>query len=147
MALTKVHDRMIAGSLVNVKDYGATGDGTTNDTVAVQAAIDASASGGTVYFPTGIYRIARTAGTDDRWGIKVTNNNVTLKGDHATLRRYDTDISTYALAYPILFVGVPDSNSANVTENIIIEDLTFQGEDTLHSIPMKQPLIGVHLII
>tara|TARA_R110000796_G_scaffold138103_1_gene254181 strand:+ start:2557 stop:4395 length:1839 start_codon:yes stop_codon:yes gene_type:complete len=140
MALTKVHDRMIAGSLVNVKDYGATGDGTTNDTVAVQAAIDASASGGTVYFPTGIYRIARTAGTDDRWGIKVTNNNVTLKGDHATLRRYDTDISTYALAYPILFVGVPDSNSANVTENIIIEDLTFQGEDTLHSISGGAPL-------
>lgn len=37
----------------NVKDYGATGDGTTNDTVAVQAAIDA---GGITYFPPGAYK-------------------------------------------------------------------------------------------
>ena len=123
MALTKAHNRMIADAAVNVKDYGATGDGTTNDTAAIQAAIDAMSSGGTVYFPAGTYRIARTTGTDDRWGIKVTNSNVTLRGDQAVFRRFDTDISTYALAYPILFIGTPDSNTASATEKINIEGI------------------------
>jgi len=43
----------------NVKDYGATGDGSTNDTVTIQAALDActTAGGGTVYFPAGTYMV------------------------------------------------------------------------------------------
>lgn len=42
----------------NVKEYGATGDGTTNDSAAIQAAITAAIAGkgGTVWFPAGIYR-------------------------------------------------------------------------------------------
>lgn len=42
----------------NVKDYGAVGDGSANDTVAVQAAVAAAGNaGGVVYFPVGIYKI------------------------------------------------------------------------------------------
>ena len=37
MALTKAHNRMIAGSYVNVLDYGAVGDGVTNATAALGA--------------------------------------------------------------------------------------------------------------
>lgn len=124
---------MIDGAYVNVKDFGATGDGATNDTVAIQTALDSMTSGGVLYFPPGTYRIARNIGTNDRWGVKVTNSNVTLKGEQAFLRRFDTDISTFALAYPILFVGAPDSNVAAQTINVVIDGLKFIGEDTRHT--------------
>ena len=40
---------------VNVRDFGAIGDGVANDTTAIQAAFDAAESEGVVYFPEGIY--------------------------------------------------------------------------------------------
>jgi polygalacturonase len=140
MALTKVTYSMIDGAAINVFDYGATGDGVTNDTAAIQAAIEAAPSGGVIYFPPGTYRIARTTGTNDRWGLKVVASNLTLLGNGATLRRFNTDISTYALAYPILFVGTPDNNSAAATENISIEGLTFEGENVQHALSGNAPM-------
>jgi hypothetical protein len=69
-------DNVIAsgGSYINVTDYGATGDGTTDDTTAIQAAITAlSTGGGTIYFPKGTYRTTAT--------INVENIGITLLGD------------------------------------------------------------------
>jgi hypothetical protein len=71
MALTKVTYSMILGAPLNVKDFGAVGDGTTDDTAAIQAALDVSdwtfqtntvvtestATPIRVYFPQGTYRI------------------------------------------------------------------------------------------
>ena len=45
---------------VSVKDFGAVGDGVTDDTAAIQAAIDALGAAGTVYFPRGTYVISST---------------------------------------------------------------------------------------
>ena len=44
-----------------VTDYGATGDGTTNDTSAFQAVAEAvnNAGGGTIVIPTGVYAVGR----------------------------------------------------------------------------------------
>ena len=45
----------------SVLDYGAVGDGVTNDATAIQAAITAAASGGELWFPPGVYYIGTTS--------------------------------------------------------------------------------------
>jgi hypothetical protein len=71
MSLTKVSYSMIKDTYVNVVDYGAVGDGATNNSAAFQAAINAS-EGKTLYIPAGSY-ILLTAVT--------LVNNLTILGD------------------------------------------------------------------
>lgn len=92
MALTKVSYSMIEGAVFNVQDYGATGDGVTNDQAACQAAIDAAilAGGGAVFFPAGTYVLNSVASSDttpngllipDTNGDFSTNNGIMLFGE------------------------------------------------------------------
>jgi len=59
MALTKVTYSMINGAAVNVLDFGAIGNGVTDDTSAIQAAINFAVTnnGKCVYLPLGKYKI------------------------------------------------------------------------------------------
>jgi hypothetical protein len=58
---------------VNVKDYGAKGDGTTNDSGAITSAIAALTTGGTLYFPPGDY-LVNTTGFTLSQGIQVVGS-------------------------------------------------------------------------
>lgn len=60
--------------VLNVKNatFGATGNGSTNDTSAIQAAIDALAAGQTLFFPKGTYMYSTLA---------VTTANITIRGE------------------------------------------------------------------
>ena len=61
MALTKTHNRMATGAVVSVKDFGAVGDYSTDDTSAIDTAIAlASSANSPLYFPHGVYRYTGT---------------------------------------------------------------------------------------
>ena len=71
---------------ISVKDYGAVGDGTTDDTNAIQAAYNAVATatvsnaplgGATVIFPAGTYKITSA--------ISIVNDNVHTIGQGAAI--------------------------------------------------------------
>lgn len=57
--------RTVQGRLrdsISVKDFGATGDGVTDDTAAIQAAVDylTDYNGGTLHIPYGLYKVTAT---------------------------------------------------------------------------------------
>jgi hypothetical protein len=91
----------------NVKDYGAKGDGSTNDSSAIQAAINAAylAGGGVVFIPpTGYYYYLAT-------GLQLLQG-VTLAGSGGrNFSGYDVPISTWALKGSWLVSG-DTTNSA-----------------------------------
>ena len=95
----------------NVMDYGAYGDGTTDDTDAIQAAIDAAeAQGhGTVQVPAGTYRVAS--------GLTVEADDIRLIGEGlGSAIVADTTING-----PILTIGVEGDN----VDDVIVEGLNI----------------------
>lgn len=64
-AATKTTEKLFPANsgIVNIKNYGAQGDGVTDDTVAIQTAIKASSrwfgQQVTIYFPNGIYLVSK----------------------------------------------------------------------------------------
>lgn len=119
--------------------FGAKGDNLSDDTIAIQSCFDSMVSGGCIFFPQGEYKVARTLGVNDCWGVNLKNSNVKIAGHNAVIKRYNNDISTNALAYPVLFIGTPDNDAALATENITIENITFEGNDTRHNAPGNTP--------
>jgi hypothetical protein len=100
LVLTNDNDRLYwkdAGSLVrarsrlriNVVDFGAKGDGKTDDTVAIQAAIDSAENGGIIEFPRGTYMV-RT--------LKIRRHGTTISGE----ARFGTRISRLSGTEPLL---------------------------------------------
>jgi parallel beta-helix repeat protein len=76
MSLTKASYSMITAAPINVYDYGVVGDGTTNDTAALQAAVTA-ASGKQLWLGTGNFKITATINLPQRIRITGATNRAT----------------------------------------------------------------------
>ena len=86
--------------MISVKDYGAVGNGTTDDTAAIQSAVAAAgtAGGGTVYFTQGTYSIAPTATMVTAMGttyyVGELKDNIHLLGAGGSIIKLRTNWST-----------------------------------------------------
>jgi len=68
---------------VSVKDFGAVGDGTTDDTAAIQLALNAGANGA-VYFPTGNYKVSSALTVNSNTHVFGSGFNSTIRTNSAT---------------------------------------------------------------
>ena len=155
MALTKASYSMVSGAPLNVLDFGATGDGTTNDTAAIQLAVTAAyAQERALYFPSGTYLMASTItmgnnatdaakfcyffGDGKDSVIKVTADNVNpflWQGPNPDSDGVGNRIDGRILIEKLRFLG-PSSASANTNsigvkfygaQGITLRDCTFNG--------------------
>lgn len=118
---------------VSVKDFGAVGDGVTDDTVAIQACIDANQNK-TVFFPKGTYKITShgtvelgayatgEAAESIAYCLKTSSTRTRLKGDGAILK--GTWDGTPSLTSPIGVVS-DSGNEEHAFEALTFEDLQF----------------------
>jgi len=110
------------GKTYDVKEYGAKGDGKTDDSEAIASVImKAAGSGATVLFPAGTYLVL-----DLPVASKITlagdpENRATLKLNHQAIRRRGSIIT---------------QTGENPIDRVVIRDLKFDGDR--HNIPEEK---------
>jgi hypothetical protein len=102
----------------NVKDdaYGAKGDGSTNDTTAIQAAINAASSGGTIYFPPGTYMVSAA--------LTFPNDGIHLlgAGKQATILKKSANCN-------LLDMSGTATGAANHRSHCSVKEMTLHGNN------------------
>lgn len=138
--------------LVSVKDFGAVGDGSTNDTTAIQATITylSGLGGGMLYFPRGTYVITTVltianmdiAIVGDGEGVSVIRASANINGLSITQNNADyfttiRNISLYTtqlgLGNAIVIDYSAASTSGNPTERCVIENVEMKASGTQSS--------------
>lgn len=113
-----VDSMIIEGSVINVKYYGAKGDGVTNDLEAIKKAkADAVIKGLPLYFPAGHYLIGKDPNTGYLDSGLVIDTPLTMVGEGFESRI----IGAQDLPTPIQTIVVAE------TRNVIIKDLCIDG--------------------
>lgn len=107
--------RYVVGLGVNVKSFGATGDGETDDTTIIQDAIDYCKANniGTLYFPDGEYVIS------DK--LNIDFSNFEIKGIGNSILKYTGEGTTGQ------FIRCVGTDTEHPLKNIKIHDLILDG--------------------
>lgn len=105
----------------NVKAFGAVGDGVTNDSEAIQKALDSVKNGGTVYFPKGVYCLHSHVKYYSNQDLIFENGATLLRGlatMNILLTNYcDTTTGGYDMTENVNIIGGTFDANINFTNN------------------------------
>jgi len=138
-------DMLFTGNPFNVVKWGATGDGTTDDTAAIQAAIDAceAVGGGVVQIPAGTYLVDDLVIDSDNVSIigagkstvlEFPDGTITASGPSIRARMIQVDGDNFSISN-VAFDCNEDGQSAwdeqvfgiriNAANNTVVRDCSF----------------------
>ncbi|MBZ6250398.1 hypothetical protein KVH27_18680 [Streptomyces olivaceus] len=132
-----------AGSVtdwLNVKEYGAKGDDASDDTVAIQAALDACPMGGIVYLPAGAYRTSAPLTIPPAVTLQGTHTNLMAVEDLVDPPCYIKPVPSFVGGAVISFLDEIDGGYSTISAehrilNVMIDgsDLTEPGTDGIRA--------------
>lgn len=128
MSLTKVSFSMIDGAWFNVLDYGATGDGVTDDAPAIEAASLAAytAGGGVLFFPKGTYLLATLSSDPNANNSYITlRDNVSLIGEGIGISVLKVASGQNALYYSQNKPNISATKQTTLLKNVTVRGITF----------------------
>jgi hypothetical protein len=127
MSLTKVTYSMIVGAPANVRDFGAVGDGVTNDAAAIQAADTyASANGLTVFFDGADYVLKSPVTISAPW-VGVPRQTRIIVGTPFTFPAPTFDPRNYSA---ITNLNCDDAFNSSTADNVFITGIDFLNNAT-----------------
>ncbi len=120
--------------LNNVKDFGASGNGASDDREAIQAAIDEAVlhNKGGILFPPGTYRVSRASSPGERWSLDlngVQDFTVMGEGPKSVVKLVDTTSRTGDWHVFIL---------RNNCQRVVFKDLVIDGNRSSLTDPDEQ---------
>ena len=123
--------------MLNVRDFGAKGDSTTDDTAAIQAALDAASTRGisAVLFPTGTYKVSATTADNNFFAALTVHSGQRLIFDAATLQLTANGYDFYAVL-----------NIHNVNNITVEGGLTIIGDRESHTATTGESGHGIRIV-
>lgn len=123
--------------MLNVRDFGAKGDSTTDDTAAIQAALDAASTRGisAVLFPTGTYKVSATTADNNFFAALTVHSGQRLLFDAATLQLTANGYDFYSVL-----------NIHNVNNVTVEGGLTIIGDRESHTATTGESGHGIRIV-
>lgn len=115
----------------NVRDYGAKGDNSTDDTIAIQNAINAATAGGIIYFPPGIYLVSATLTANVSGVVIMGSGSATGKEGYTAATASVIKASGFSNNSPIFIAGTNSALLNSVQIGIGIIGMNFELGNTV----------------
>jgi hypothetical protein len=135
--------------IINVADYGAKGDGVTDDTNAIQAAINDAAGGGLIEFPRGVFMVRKlkinNKGTSMIGAARFSSRLVRLSGTEPLIDMSGQSTKAGHLRYCSLINLMLDGKGLPgvLVSSIYADNLVFRDVNFIHCRGMAVDLVEV----
>lgn len=137
MQLYDINGNVLINSdyFANVIEYGAKGDGTTDDAASIQSALDAlQTTGGIIYFPKGTYKITEHVLFYSNQTLWFEPGAVLLQGagiNNLLMTYCASDVEVYGGVHDCLIYGATFDGGAYTTSNTLVgtvhaKNITFE---------------------